>query len=116
MIKATEILSRSEYDYIQEVAYSQSCFEHKKDFEQFDFEIHSSHFTCDNVNFKNGDYFVGISFNKHSGNYAGFRHPIVLSEFYELFETYEKSLEYIGSLIKKYVEIDTISKIIETSI
>ena len=78
-------MSKSEYDYIQEVAYSQSHFEHKKVFKQFDFTIHSSRFSCDGVNFKNGDYFIGISFNKHSGDYSGFGYPIVLSEFYKLF-------------------------------
>ena len=107
-MNAYKLLSKQECQEILNKVESQSEFEFKKVFKNFDFKIHSSNYSCDGFDFKKGDYFIGFNVNKNHGDMAGCGHPINADKFLLIFSSYQKALDYICENISQYADDEII--------
>lgn len=102
MISINDLFTRADYEYVMDSVLKRADFEIVRSFKKINYTIYNGNYACDGIGFNKGDYFVGFSINKTYGNYAGCGFTKTLTEFYEVFTTYEKARIYMTEQLSRY--------------
>lgn len=102
MISINDLFTRADYEYVMDSVLKRADFEIVRSFKKINYTIHNGNYACDGIGFNKGDYFVGFSINTTYGNCAGCGFTKTLTEFYEVFTTYEKARIYMTEQLSRY--------------
>lgn len=101
MISINDLFTKADYEYVMDSVLKRADFEIRRSFKKINYTIHDGNYACDGIGFNKGDYFVEFSINNY-GNCAGCGFTKTLTEFYEIFTTYEKARIYMTEQLSRY--------------